>query len=91
MLFWVESSRRSTRRSVQVVVGVILLVAGILVVFNRDYVSPYGTFTGQLVLAGILGIFGLSVLWLRGLSGVKEPERFLRWYQTLWTEFNREC
>lgn len=21
----------------------------------------------------------------------KEPERFLRWYQTLWTEFNREC
>lgn len=73
----VESSRRSTRRSVQVVVGVIGGVATLLVVFNREYVEPYGTFTGQLVLAGVLAVFGLSVLWLRRLSGVVEPERFL--------------
>lgn len=73
----VEASRRSTRRSVQVVVGVILFVAGLLVLFNRQYVEPYGTFTGQLVLAGVLGLFGLSVMWLRRLSGVSEPERFL--------------
>lgn len=73
----VESSRRSTRRSVQVVVGVILAVAGGLVLFNREYVAPYGTFMGQLVLAGVLALFGLAVLWLRRLSGVEEPERFL--------------
>ncbi|RYE76830.1 MAG: type II secretion system protein, partial [Myxococcales bacterium] len=73
----VEASRRSTRRSVQVVVGVILFVAGMLVLFNREYVEPYGTFMGQLVLAGVLAIFGVSVFWLRSLSGVTEPERFL--------------
>lgn len=73
----VEASRRSTRRSVQVVVGVIVLVAGALVLFNPTYVEPYGTVIGQLVLAGVLAMFGVSVLWLRRLSGVSEPERFL--------------
>jgi Flp pilus assembly protein TadB len=73
----VESSRRSTRRSVQVVVGVIGGVATLLVLFNREYVKPYGTVQGQLVLACVLAVFGLSVFWLRSLSGVAEPERFL--------------
>ena len=74
----VESSRRSTRRSVQIVVGVILLVAGLMVAFNREYVEPYGTLLGQVVLAGVLAMFAVSVMWLRKLSGVEEPERFLR-------------
>ncbi len=73
----VESSRRSTRRSVQVVVGVIVSVAAALVLFNPQYVEPYGSFEGQLVLACVLGVFALSVFWMRRLSGVEEPERFL--------------
>lgn len=73
----VESSRRSTRRSVQVVVGVIGGVATLMVLFNREYVRPYNTVEGQAVLAAVLGVFGLSVFWLRSLSGVAEPERFL--------------
>jgi Flp pilus assembly protein TadB len=73
----VESSRRSTRRSVQIVVGVIVAVAALLVVFNGAYVEPYGTFVGQIVLAGVLATFAVSVVWLRSLSGVSEPERFL--------------
>jgi len=73
----VESSRRSTRRSVQIVVGVIVCVAGGLVIFNRSYVEPYGDVTGQLVLALVLALFGGSVFWLRRLAGVAEPQRFL--------------
>ncbi len=73
----VESSRRSTRRSVQVVVGVITAVAAALVLFNQQYMEPYGTLVGQAVLAGVLAVFGLAVLWLRRLSGVEEPQRFL--------------
>lgn len=73
----VESSRRSTRRSVQVVTGVIVAVAGALVVFNQAYMAPYGTLIGQVVLAVVLAVFGLAVFWLRRLSGVEEPQRFL--------------
>ncbi|WP_370614111.1 type II secretion system F family protein [Mumia sp. Pv 4-285] len=73
----VESSRRSTRRSVQIVVGVIVVVAGALVLFNPEYVEPYGSFVGQLVLAAVLAMFGAAVMWMRRLSGVDQPERFL--------------
>jgi Flp pilus assembly protein TadB len=73
----VEGSRRSTRRSVQIVVGVTLLVSGLLVLFNQDYLEPYDSTNGQLVLIAVIGLFGLGVLWLRRLAGVETPERFL--------------
>jgi Flp pilus assembly protein TadB len=73
----VEGSRRSTRRSVQIVVGVTLLVSGLLVLFNQEYLAPYDSTEGQLVLTGVILLFGLGVLWLRRLAGVEVPERFL--------------
>ncbi|MDN5895481.1 MAG: type II secretion system protein, partial [Nocardioides sp.] len=73
----VEASRRSTRRSVQIVTGVIVLVAALLVLLNGEYVAPYATPTGQIVLAIVLGLFAAAVLWLRRLSGVSEASRFL--------------
>ncbi|MFY0405568.1 type II secretion system F family protein [Solicola sp. PLA-1-18] len=73
----VESSRRSTRRSVQIVVGVIVVMSGGLILLNGDYVAPYGTVEGQGVLAVVIALFALSVWWLRRLSGVDVPDRFL--------------
>jgi len=73
----VEGSRRSTRRSVQIVVAVTLTMASVLILFNGAYVSPYRTFEGQLVLIVVLGMFAAGVMWLRRLSGVDAPERFL--------------
>jgi len=45
----VRANRRTTRRSVQIVVGVSVGTALLLAVANRAYVASYGTFTGQLV------------------------------------------
>ena len=73
----VEGSRRSTRRSVQIVVIVIGVMSGALVLFNQSYVQPYASVEGQIVLAVVLAIFALSIFWLRRLSGVVTPERFL--------------
>lgn len=73
----VEASRRSTRRSVQVVVGVILVVAGGLVLFNQAYMEPYGTMLGQLILGVVVLMFAGAVFWMRRLAGVAEPQRFL--------------
>lgn len=73
----IEATRRSTRRSVKIVVGVTLGVAGLLVVLNRDYVEPYGTFVGQVFLAIAILLFAAGVFWLRRLARVVMPERFL--------------
>jgi Flp pilus assembly protein TadB len=73
----VEGSRRSTRRSVQLVIGITLLVPALLVLLNPDYVQPYETIEGQMVLAVVIAIFGLGIIWLRRLAGVEAPERFL--------------
>jgi Flp pilus assembly protein TadB len=73
----VVAQRRSTRRSVQIVVGVTLLVVAVLVLFNREYVQPYTTVEGQLVLVLVLLMFAAGFVWLRRLSGFEVPNRFL--------------
>jgi Flp pilus assembly protein TadB len=74
----INAGRRSTRRSVQIVVLVTIVFAAGLVLLNPSYVEPYDTFVGQLVLALVIGIFGISFAWLRRLSRFEMPDRFLR-------------
>jgi Flp pilus assembly protein TadB len=73
----VEADRRTTRRSVQIVVGVSVGTAVLLAVFNRSYVKSYDSFLGQLVLAVVVGLFALGFIWLRRLAKYDMPERFL--------------
>jgi Flp pilus assembly protein TadB len=73
----VVAQRRSTRRSVQIVVGVTLLVVAALVLFNRPYVEPYTTIQGQLVLVLVLLLFAGGFVWLKSLSGFDTPSRFM--------------
>lgn len=73
----IEASRRSTRRSVQIVVGVTLGVAALLIVLNRRYVEPYGTVVGQIVLLVVIALFAGGVVWLRKLAHIEMPSRFL--------------
>lgn len=73
----IEAERKSTRRSVQVVVGITLGVAAMLVLLNQQYVAPYGTFVGQVVLAVVIALFAAGVAWLRRLARVEQAERFL--------------
>ena len=74
----VNAGRRSTQRSVQIVVGVTVFFVVGLRLFNPGYVEPYGTPVGQLVLLVILGCFAAGILWLRRLAHFETPERFLR-------------
>lgn len=73
----IEAARRSTRRSVQIVVAVTLGVAALLILLNRDYVAPYGSFVGQIFLAVSIALFAGGVFWLRRLAHIAMPERFL--------------
>jgi Flp pilus assembly protein TadB len=73
----VMAERASTRRSVQIVVVVSVVVILALAIFNRSFVEPYGTLLGQLVLAVVCALFGAGFWWLRSLSKVETPDRFL--------------
>jgi Flp pilus assembly protein TadB len=73
----VIAQRRSTRRSVQIVVGVTLVMVAALVLFNREYVAPYAAPVGQLVLVLVLAMFAAGFVWLKRLSGFDVPGRFL--------------
>jgi tight adherence protein B len=73
----VEAERRSTRRSVQIVVITALLFAGILVVFNPTYVAEYKGVLGQAVLVVVAGLFGAGFAWMRRLARFDKPTRLL--------------
>ena len=73
----IEASRKSIRRSVRLVLLIVLSMMGGLAVLNRTYVQPYNSVAGQLVLVVIAALFLLGLLWLRSLSAPSKTERFL--------------
>ncbi|GAB3603304.1 hypothetical protein GCM10027586_06320 [Kineococcus gypseus] len=73
----IDASRRSIRRSVQIVLLVVLGVMGLLAVFNRPYVAPYSSVGGQLALLVVGAVLLAGLLWLRRLARVETHERFL--------------
>lgn len=73
----VNAGRKSTQRSVQIVVGVTVAFVVGLAIFNPTYVAPYGTPFGQVMLVVVMSLFAAGILWLRRLSRFEMPARFL--------------
>lgn len=73
----IEASRKSIRQSVRIVLIIVLGMMGGLAIFNKRYVAPYDTFTGQTMLLVIAALFTLGLLWLRSLATPSKTDRFL--------------
>ncbi|SFB94207.1 type II secretion system F family protein [Streptomyces aidingensis] len=73
----VMAQRASTRRSVQIVVGISLAFPGLLALFSPGFVEPYDSMAGQAVLALVALLFGAGFWWMRSLSTIETPERFM--------------
>ncbi len=73
----VEADRRSTRQGVRIIMIVTAVFVVGLATFNREYVEPFRTLTGQLVLALAVGCFAASFAWMHRLSSFQTPARFL--------------
>jgi len=73
----VQAGRARIATTARIVTSCTLLLGGGLVLFKRDFLSPYGTAEGQTVLAIVGAIFGLGFWWLARMSGISSPERFL--------------
>lgn len=72
------AERARVRTSVRVVVVVTLVMGFGLLLFDRAYLAPYGTATGQLVLACVGALFALAFWWLGRLAADRVPVRILR-------------
>ncbi|HTJ72044.1 MAG TPA: type II secretion system F family protein [Actinospica sp.] len=75
----VMAQRAGMRRAVQIIVVAVTVVVVGMAVLDHKYVQPYGTPVGQLVLSFVMLLFAGGFFWLRRLSEVKTPERFLMW------------
>lgn len=74
----VEAGRARTRTSIRVITGTTLTFAVAVIAFNNDYVTPYRTGIGQLVLLLVGVLFGLGFTWLARIAATRPPARFLR-------------
>ena len=73
----IEASRKAIRRSVRIVLTIVLGVMGLLSVFNKQYVEPYDTVGGQLTMTVVALLFLGGLLWLRKLATPERTDRFL--------------
>ncbi|MFK0111644.1 type II secretion system F family protein [Streptomyces sp. NPDC091217] len=72
----VEAGRTRTRTTMRVVVITTLGFAGALILFNPQFLTPYDSVTGQLILLLIGGLFTAAFIWLRRMARIEEPDRF---------------
>jgi Flp pilus assembly protein TadB len=72
----IEAERAQHRTTVRWIVIFVALFT-VFSVLNRSYSAPFGTVTGQVVLAIIAGLYALGLIWLNRLGSLPEPGRFL--------------
>jgi hypothetical protein len=74
----VNATRARTYRTSQLIAGIVAGFTGLLLVTNREYMEPFGTFTGQLVLLGVTGLLAVAVGTMLALSRPARAPRLLR-------------
>jgi hypothetical protein len=73
----VNASRARTYRTAQLITVIVGFFIGLLVATNRDYMAPFGTAAGQVVLASVVGLIAASVWAMVALSRPVRAERLL--------------
>ncbi|MFC9736605.1 type II secretion system F family protein [Streptomyces noursei] len=73
----IDAGRASVRTGVRVTVIVTLGMATGMVVFNRPFLDPFNTWTGQAVLAAVGGLFAASFIYLSAIGRIDEPVRLI--------------
>jgi Flp pilus assembly protein TadB len=72
----VEADRAKPRANARWLLLITVAACG-LAALNGDYLTPYGTGLGQLVLATIVGLMVVCLLWMRRLTVPAPSPRFL--------------
>jgi Flp pilus assembly protein TadB len=72
----IEADRAEHRTTLKWIVGIVIAFT-VFCVLNRSFSAPFGTLTGQLVLAVIALLYAAGFAWLRHLGEIDLPARFL--------------
>ncbi len=72
-----EVSRAQSYADAKAATYIVLGMFGFLLLFNSDYLEPYGTFEGQVVLGAVGLLWSFAVQGLAALARVRRPERVL--------------
>ncbi|MCH7229929.1 type II secretion system F family protein [Glycomyces sp. L485] len=73
----VQASRARVRTASRIIAAVALIFPAGLIVLNREFLAPYATVTGQLVLAAVASLFALALWWLARLGSPARTVRLL--------------
>ena len=73
----VEKSRARAATDARLVIATTLVMAVGLVVFNREFLAPYDSVAGQVMLAIVGAMFAIGIRWLHRMSQQAEPARVL--------------
>jgi tight adherence protein B len=74
----IDAARARTYRTAQLIAGIVAFFVGALALTNREYLEPFGTATGQIVLAATAGVVGVAVWAMVMLSRPVRSPRLLR-------------
>jgi tight adherence protein B len=74
----IDAARARTYRTAQLIAGIVAFFVGALAVTNRQYLEPFGTAAGQVVLALTAGVVGVAVWAMVMLSRPVRSPRLLR-------------
>ncbi|MFE6385278.1 type II secretion system F family protein [Nocardiopsis dassonvillei] len=77
MLVRIAATRARVRTSARIIAATTLALAVGLALVNADYLAPYDTGTGQLVLAGIGALWAVGLVWLARLTRTSLGPRVL--------------
>jgi hypothetical protein len=72
---WVGRAR--TRTAVKIIMATVVGFVAALMLLNREYLEPYSTPSGQLILTGIFAVFAIALVMLQRGSRVILPDRFI--------------
>jgi tight adherence protein B len=73
----IHTGRARTRTATRVICGTTVLMLVFMLLVGGDYLAPYDSLTGQLVLAAALGLFALGLWGMHRLATPKPVPRFI--------------
>lgn len=73
----VQASRARVRTASRIIAAVALIFPAGLIVLNREFLAPYASVTGQLMLATVAALFALALWWLARLGSPARTVRLL--------------